>query len=653
MNTQSRNIQPGAIGSLPAARRVALRVALLYIALVGAWILLQSGIPMAMFIDYKIEPFTWTQLFVGWFFIIASGWLLFLLMSRGLQLIAFGQEALKLRDRAIESSTNAMIIVEYRQPDLPIIYVNPAFERITGYSSAEAMGRNPRFLQAADLDQPELDAVRLALKEKRQCHVVLRSYRKDGAMYWNDLQLAPVRGDQGGVTHYVAVLNDITETRRYQDELARRANYDTLTALPNRNLLSDRAERTMVRAKRYGHGMAMVFIDLDNFRVINDSLGHAVGDNVLRLVGERLGSCLREVDTVAHIGGDEFVLVLGEQESEKIISSQLQRVMNVFAKPLAMGEREFFMTASVGIASFPGDGDKIETLLQNAEIAMYRAKDLGRDTFQFYKTEMTASIHERLALESWLRRALERQELLLHYQPQLDLRTNKIFGAEALIRWQHPKMGLVPPVKFIPLAEQTGIIVPIGEWVLRTACAQNKAWQKAGLPPITVAVNISARQFREKGLVDSIAKILSDTGLDPRYLELEVTEGVIMHDVEEVIAVLQRLEALGVTLSVDDFGTGYSSLNYLKRFPVDRLKIDQSFVRDVTSDPDSAAIARAVINLGHDLNMRVIAEGVETREQLEFLRAHQCDEKQGYLFSRPVPASEFEKLLRERRTLAA
>ncbi|OFZ97367.1 MAG: hypothetical protein A3H35_20065 [Betaproteobacteria bacterium RIFCSPLOWO2_02_FULL_62_17] len=653
MAEESVRTQPAATGSLTRAKRMALRVTVLYVVLVGAWILLQSGIPIALFIDFQLEPLTWKQLFAGWFFIISTGWLLYLLMSRGLDLITAGQEALKLRDRAIESSTNAIIISEYRQPELPIIYVNPAFERITGYSSAEALGRDPGFLQATDVEQPELDAVRLALKEQRQCHVVLRGYRKNGTLYWNDLHIAPVRDEDGRVTHYVAVLNDITETRKYQEELARRANFDTLTELPNRNLLSDRTSTAIVRARRHGHGMALVFIDVDNFRVINDSLGHAVGDNMLRLVGERLRSCLREVDTVARIGGDEFVLVLGDRDDEKIIATQIQRIMAVFVKPFLVGEREFFVTASVGIASYPGDGDKVETLLQNAEIAMYRAKDIGRNTFQFYTAEMNSSVNERLVLESWLRRALERGELVLHYQPQVDLRSNRVFGAEALIRWQHPNMGLVSPAKFIPLAEQTGLIVAIGEWAMRTACAQNKAWQDAGLPPITVAVNISARQFREKNLADTVAEILAKTGLEPRYLEMEVTESVIMHDAEEVITLLQRLKSMGVTLSVDDFGTGYSSLSYLKRFPIDRLKIDQSFVHDIASDSDGAAIVRAVINLGHDLNLRVIAEGVETKEQLEFLRFLQCDEKQGYLFSRPLPAEEFEKLLREGRTLDA
>jgi len=424
-----------------------------------------------------------------------------------------------------------------------------------------------------------------------------------------------------------------------------------LTGLPNRNLLNDRAATAMVRAARYEHGMALAFIDLDNFRIVNDSLGHQVGDNMLRLVAERLRSSLREVDTVARFSGDEFVLVLGEQDNERLISSQMQRIVEVFSRPFSLGERDLFVTASIGVAFYPQDGTKVETLLVNAETAMYRAKDLGRNTFQFYTAEMNALVNERLTMESWLRRARERGELLLHYQPKVDLRSNRVTGAEALIRWRHPKLGMVSPAKFIPLAEQTGLIVPIGEWVLRTACAQNRAWQEAGLAPITIAVNISARQFREKGLVNSVAEVLKETGLEPQFLELEVTEGVIMHDPQEVVAVLQKLKSMGVMLSIDDFGTGYSSLSYLKRFPVDRLKIDQSFIKDVTTDPENAAIAQAVITLGHSLNLKVTAEGVETREQLQFLRDHQCDEKQGYLFSKPLPAEEFGRLLQEGRML--
>ena len=637
--------------ALVKAKATALRISILYIGLVAIWILLQSGIPMAVFIDYPIERFTWTQALVGWFFVGSLGWLLYLLMDRNLRAMSAAAEALRLRDRAIEASINPIYITDSRMPDYPIVYVNPAFERVTGYASADAIGRNPRFLQGSDVDQPELAALRVALKEQRGCRVTLRNYRKNGNMYWNELTIAPVHDELGQVTHYVGIQNDITETRKYQEELARQANYDLLTGLPNRNLLNDRAATAMVRAARYEHGMALAFIDLDNFRIVNDSLGHQVGDNMLRLVAERLRSSLREVDTVARFSGDEFVLVLGEQDNERLISSQMQRIVEVFSRPFSLGERDLFVTASIGVAFYPQDGTKVETLLVNAETAMYRAKDLGRNTFQFYTAEMNALVNERLTMESWLRRARERGELLLHYQPKVDLRSNRVTGAEALIRWRHPKLGMVSPAKFIPLAEQTGLIVPIGEWVLRTACAQNRAWQEAGLAPITIAVNISARQFREKGLVNSVAEVLKETGLEPQFLELEVTEGVIMHDAQEVVAVLQKLKSMGVMLSIDDFGTGYSSLSYLKRFPVDRLKIDQSFIKDVTTDPENAAIAQAVITLGHSLNLKVTAEGVETREQLQFLREHQCDEKQGYLFSKPLPAEEFGRLLQEGRML--
>lgn len=637
--------------ALVDARRMARRVVFAYVMLVSLWVFIQSGIPLSFFLGVKIDPLPWPQTLAGWFFVASTGWLLYLLLDKGLKLIHGAQEALRLRDRAIESSVNAILITDCRQSDQPIVYVNPAFERITGYSSKEAIGRNPRFLHGPDMDQPELGAVRLAVKEQRGCRALLRNYRKDGTMYWNELTVAPVRNDTGEVTHYVGVQNDISEMKRYQDELARQSNLDSLTGLPNRNLLADRVKGAIARAERTPHGIAIVFIDLDNFKLVNDSLGHGVGDQLLQLVAERLKSCMRAVDTVARMGGDEFVLVLVDQADERVVSSEVRRITETFGKPYVVGDQELFVTGSIGVAFYPQDGIELGPLLKNAESAMYRAKESGRSTLKFYTEEMNLRVSERLALENKLRRAVERNELFLHYQPQVDLQSNQIFGTEALVRWQHPDLGIVSPAKFIPLAEETGMIVAIGEWVLRTACMQNKAWQDAGLPPVTVAVNISARQFREKGLVQTIERVLRESGLDPRYLELEVTESVIMFDAEQVIAILQQIKSLGVKLSIDDFGTGYSSLSYLKRFPVDRLKIDQSFVRDITSNPDDAAIAQAVINLGHSLNLRVIAEGVETQEQLDFLRDRQCDEKQGYLISRPVPAAEFAQLLMAKRTV--
>jgi len=635
-----------------SAKRAIFRIALLFSLLVGLWVFVQSGIPFAVALDLQIERVTWLQTLSGWLFVISSGWLLYLLVYRTLNAIARAEEGLKLRDRAIESSVNAICITDNLAPDNPIVYVNPAFERITGYSSQDVLGRNARLLQGTDIAQPELITVRAALHDARPCHIVLRNYRKDGSMYWNELHIAPVRNDAGAVTHYIGVHSDVTDAKTHQDELARQANHDSLTGLPNRNLLWDRINSACARAQRYGNFAAVAFLDLDNFKVVNDSLGHTLGDHLLRAVAARLQAALRATDTVARQGGDEFVLVLSDQKGEQQIAGELLRIVQSFAQPFSVDGRDVFITASIGAALHPQDAKDPESLMKSAELAMYRAKEAGRNTYQLFTVEMQTRVTERLALESRLRQALARGEFELHYQPQVDLRTNRVFGCEALIRWRQPELGMISPAKFIPLAEETGLIVPIGEWVLRTACRQCKRWQDEGLPAIAVAVNISARQFREKNLFQLVETILAETGLAPNQLELEVTESVIMLDAQQVIASLEAFRKLGLRLSVDDFGTGYSSLSYLKRFPVDRLKIDQSFVRDLGTDADDAAIAQAIITLGHTLNLLVIAEGVETAEQLAFLRNHHCDEMQGYLFGKPMPAEDFGKLLGSGRTLA-
>ena len=637
--------------TVASAKNTLFRIAALFSLLVALWVFIQSGIPFALVLNLKIERVTWLQTLSGWLFVVASGWLLYLLVHRMLIAISSAEEELKLRDRAIESSTSAICITDNLAPDNPIVYANPAFERITGYSSQEVIGRNARLLHGTDLAQPELITIRAALHDERPCHVVLRNYRKDGNMYWSELNISPVRNDAGAVTHYIGVHSDVTAAKTHQDELARQANHDSLTGLPNRNLLWDRIDHACARTQRYGDFAAVAFLDLDNFKIVNDSLGHTLGDHLLRAVAARLESSLRAMDTVARLGGDEFVLVLSDHKSAQSVSGELQRIVESFSQPFGADGRDVYITASIGVALYPQDAQDPEALMKYAELAMYRAKEAGRNAYQMYTAELQAKVTERLSLESKLRRALERGEFSLHYQPQVDLRTNRIFGCEALLRWNQPELGIVSPAKFIPLAEETGLIVPIGEWVVRTACLQNKAWQNASLPFVTVAVNISARQFREKDLVQVVAKILAETGLDPKYLELEVTESVIMHDAHNAIADLQAFRDMGVKLSVDDFGTGYSSLSYLKRFPVDRLKIDQSFVRDIIADADDAAIAQAVITLGHTMNLRVIAEGVEAAEQLAFLRRNQCDEMQGYLFGKPVPAHEFGNLLQAGRTL--
>jgi diguanylate cyclase (GGDEF)-like protein/PAS domain S-box-containing protein len=563
------------------------------------------------------------------------------------------EKDLELRNRAIEASPNAVIITSAKPPNYPIEYVNPAFLRMTGYDEKEILGKSMRLLMGTDSRQPGIAEFKSATIEQRPGHAVIRSYRKDGTMFWNDLYTSPVRDASGKVTHFVAAQYDITEMKRYEAELEKRANQDTVTGLANRNLLRDRLTQALAFAARYMHQVWVVHLDLDRFKFINDTLGLSAGDELLRQVAARLEGCTRDTDTVARLAADEFVLVLPERSNESTAIHSMQRIMEAVAKPYIIEGHEFFMTTSAGMAVYPSDGEDAETLMKHADIAMYRAKETGRNNYQFYTPAMNERTLERLRLEGDLRLALEHRQFELHYQPQVDLHTGRVHGMEALVRWQHPTYGMVAPGRFIGLAEETGLIVPLGAWVMRTACMQAKAWQDAGHGELRVAVNLSARQFGQKDLVSSIEAILGDSGLAPRCLEIELTESMIMTDVEHAIGVLRDLAKLGVQISVDDFGTGYSSLSYLKRLPIDVLKIDQSFVRDISIDPDDAAIVATIISLAHSLRLQVIAEGVETAGQLEFLRSHGCDAMQGYYFSKPVPAAQFGELLREGKRLPA
>ncbi|MBI2311404.1 MAG: EAL domain-containing protein [Betaproteobacteria bacterium] len=440
-----------------------------------------------------------------------------------------------------------------------------------------------------------------------------------------------------------------TELEKAMHEIKHAATHDALTGLPNRNLMRDRLIGALAYARRYGRHTTVVYIDLDDFKVINDSLGHDMGDTLLKTIADRLSACVREVDTVSRVGGDEFVILLFDQPEEgKGIVPVLERVQESIRKPIAISGREYNITPSMGFAIFPQDGADADTLVPNADVAMYRAKELGRNNFQAYSNTMRVRLAERLAVHNGLLRAIEQHELLVYYQPQADLRTGKIVGAEALVRWRHPDRGLVPPDRFIPVAEETGLIAPIGEFVLRTACAQTRDWQSQGLPSIRIAVNLSPRQFWEPKLPKVVQKALHDAGLEPSYLELELTESLVMRSVEEAVKTMKAFRAMGVGLAMDDFGTGYSSLSALQRLPLNRLKIAQAFMRDVPSHPDSVAIAQAIISLGHTLKLTVIAEGVETAEQLEFLRANGCDEIQGYLLGKPMPPEQLAELLAAR-----
>lgn len=538
--------------------------------------------------------------------------------------------------------------------NLRITALSPGITKSTGKPSEHFLGKKRWESDNVGVSEAEWAAHKATLEARRPFYDFEYGRKDaDGRIRYLSVSGEPVFEETGKFTGYRGITKDITQ-RKVADnalrnalvDLARQANYDALTGLPNRNLLLDRMQQAL-SAQRYLRSIAVAYIDLDHFKNVNDSLGHSAGDLLLRQVAERLQSTLRDGDTVARVGGDEFVLVLMGLVNDEIIFRAMQRVVKKIGEPLTIDGRELNITFSAGISIYPQDGQDVDTLLKNADTAMYRAKDHGRNNFQFFTSEMNRLVSERLALEHSLRRAVERNELMLYYQPKVDIKTGIIVGAEALLRWQHPDWGLVFPARFIPVAEETGPIMEIGEWVLRTACNQNRLWQNAGLSPIIMSVNLSARQLRQKDFAKTVGRILFESGLEPGQLELELTESMVMHDPEVAIATLRALKSIGTRLSVDDFGTGYSSLSYLHQLPVDTLKIDQSFVHKIglSDNPDDGILARTIISLGHSLHLTVIAEGVETSAQLKFLKAHLCDEVQGYYFSRPVPAEEFARLL--------
>jgi diguanylate cyclase (GGDEF)-like protein len=438
----------------------------------------------------------------------------------------------------------------------------------------------------------------------------------------------------------------VSAARAMVVQMTHSAEHDFLTGLPNRMLLNDRLSQAITLAPRHNKKVGVLFLDLDGFKHINDSLGHPIGDKLLQSIAKCLVNCVRSSDTVSRQGGDEFVVLLSEMEQSEDAAISALRMLQAVAEPHSIDHHDLHVTTSIGVSVYPDDGKDAETLIKNADTAMYQAKENGRQSYQFFKPAMNVRAVERQSIEENLRRALERQEFLLHYQPKINLRTGEITGAEALIRWTHPTRGPVSPAQFIPIAEDCGLILPIGQWVLREACKQARAWVDAGLPLATMAVNISSMEFRDDSFLESVFTTLKETGLDPKSLELELTESVLMKRAESAASVLKTLRASGVQIAVDDFGTGYSSLSYLRKFPIDALKIDQSFVRQITTARDDTTIVTAVISMGRSLNLRVVAEGVETQEELEFLREHQCDEAQGYYFSRPVLPQHFAKLLK-------
>ena len=521
-----------------------------------------------------------------------------------------------------------------------VVTVNQAFCEISGYDVRELQGQQVAALGFGIGRREVRRQVRSALQTAGHWQGEVRTSRKDGSLYTCWAAVTQQRDADGAVTHYIGILNDITQFREVESNLVRLAHVDTLTDLPNRSLLADRVGQLTSISRRDHRPFALMFMDLDQFKNINDTLGHSVGDALLSEVARRLQGSLREVDTVARLGGDEFAVLLPGADAagaELVASKLLERL----AEPCMVQGHELSMTKSIGVACYPSDGDDYEILSRNADTAMYRAKHEGKATWRFFAAGMQQRSARQLQLESALRRALERGELLLHYQPQLDGNGERLVGVEALLRWKHPEFGFVSPAEFIPLAETSGQIVAIGEWVLRTAVAQLKAWTDAGVPPMVVAVNLSAVQFRHVGLPDAVARALSDAGLPAQYLELELTESVTANPAA-AISMMDALHALGVRLSLDDFGTGYSSLSHLKRFPLHTLKIDQSFVRDIDTDPDDRAIVQAIIQMARALDLKTIAEGVETDAQHQFLRREGCDMMQGYRFCRPMDAAALE-----------
>jgi diguanylate cyclase (GGDEF)-like protein/PAS domain S-box-containing protein len=540
---------------------------------------------------------------------------------------------------------NASDIITILDEHGVISYTSPSTERILGYKPQELMGKNiSEFIHKDDLPNFTHTLAIIAKSSNSTSSAEFRFRHKSNSWYILEAVGKNLRVESI-ISGIVINSRDITQRRHAEETIRHLAYYDPLTGLPNRILFLDRFKIALAQARRNKHLLAAMFLDLDHFKTINDTLGHTIGDNLLRAVADRLTNCLREGDTVARMGGDEFTLLLPQIDQPKDVSKTAQKILEALKSPFYFEGHELHITFSIGITVYPSDGEDVQTLLKNADLALYRAKASGRNMYQPYTETMKSKALERLVLENSLRHALEKKEFMIYYQPRIDINTRKIAGTEALLRWQPPHLGLISPSKFIPVAEETGLIIPIGEWVLRSVCVQNKAWQNAGFPPIQVAVNLSARQFQHPGLEEIITQILKETELESRYLELEITESMAMKNMEFTLAILDTLKNMGIAISLDDFGTHYSSLNYLKRFPIHTLKMDQSFVQDITNNADDAAIVNAVIVLAHSLGLKVIAEGVENEGQLNFLKNLKCDEVQGYLFSKPLPAGEFEKLL--------
>lgn len=553
------------------------------------------------------------------------------------------EETLRLSANALENSAESVMISDANGR---IVSVNKAFTTMNGYSAAQVIGKSPDFLRSDEHDPAFYAQLWDTVGKTGHWQGEIWAKRRSGEVYPQGISISQVKDKVGRSSHYVSVSSDISRYKQYEAQLAFLAHHDALTDLPNRFAFQTHLREALLRARRDGSVIALMFIDLDQFKIINDSLGHVIGDLLLKAAAQRLTGCVRQTDLVARLGGDEFVVVLNGVKGPQHAAKIADKLIDVLAEPFLVGGHELSISGSIGISCYPQDGADADVLLKNADAAMYRAKELGRNNYQFFRVDMGADIVKQLVMTNSLRLALNQKQFLLHYQPRIDLASRRIIGVEALVRWQHPEKGLVAPARFIPHAEETGLIGPLGEWVLRTACKQAKAWHESGLGQLRMAVNLSARQFRQPNFAQQIASILAETGVDASLLELEITESMVMQDLEKTKSILDELKGLRIAIAIDDFGTGHSSLAYLKRFPVDYLKIDRSFIRDLPGDQEDAAITKAIIALGKSLKLRVIAEGIETQSQQSFLEAHGCDEGQGYLISRPLAAADLDAILR-------
>ena len=549
------------------------------------------------------------------------------------------KQALKL-SRAIEQAADTVMITDRNGV---IEYINPAFEAMTGFSASESIGKKSSLVKSGRHDDDFYSRLWGTILKGDVFQDVLINRRKNGALYYEEKTITPLKDANGHITHFIATGKDITDRMQTQERLHYLAYHDLLTELPNRLLFVERLSHALKSRRGRPTRLAVMFLDLDRFKMINDTLGHQVGDALLRKIAAKLPSCVGRGDTIARFGGDEFGLLLEDDVTLDGIAAVARKILNLFSKPFHIDGHEFYINTSIGVSVYPEDGDDADTLLKNADVAMYRAKDQGGNAYQYYSSDMSVKALERLSLDTSLRRALEREEFCLYFQPQIELKSNRITGLEALLRWRHPDLGLVNPLEFIPLLEETGLIVAVGDWVLEQSCRWAATWQQYGT--LRISVNLSGRQFRDLGLSRRVVHILENSGLKPELLELEITESVLMQGDKVSSDNIAALDSVGVRFAIDDFGTGYSSLSYLKRFPIKTLKIDRAFIRDVKTDQDDAAIVTAIIAMAKSLNMDVVAEGVETPEQLAFLRDAGCDQVQGFLLGRPLPQAEADALL--------